>query len=135
VKRTEHGVRELWLHPKHRAVVGAEALDGTVETCLMLDLHGDVQAVNVGQGDRLIRRRLEETASPGRGSAMTKRKQQDTAWAEETGDPRHRLSTLLRVEMDPDGGEHHDVELVPASHEVWKVREIVVDPFNVGGRM
>jgi hypothetical protein len=83
----------------------------------MLDLHGDVQAVNVGQGDRLIRRRLEETASPGRGSAMTKRKQQDTAWAEETSDPRHRLPTFLRVEMYPDGREHGDVESVASRHD------------------
>ena len=91
--------------------------------------------MDAGQGDRLIRRRLKEEASAGRGRAMTKRKQQDTAWAEETGDPRHRLPTLLRVEMYPDGREHHDVEPVPASHEAWEVREVVVDPFNVGGRM
>jgi hypothetical protein len=91
--------------------------------------------VGAGQGDRLIRRRLKEEASTGRGSAMTKRKQQDPAWVEETGDPRHRLLTLLRVEMDPNGCEHHDVEPVTASDEAWQVREVIVDPFNVGGRM
>jgi hypothetical protein len=43
---------------------------------------------------------------------MTKRKQQNTAWAEETGYPRHLLVSLLRVEMHPDGREHDDVEAV-----------------------
>jgi hypothetical protein len=41
----------------------------------MFHLHGDVQAVGAGQGDRLIRRRLKEAASAGRGRAMTKREQ------------------------------------------------------------
>ena len=50
---------------------------------------------------------------------MTKRKQQRTARAEETGDPRHRLPTFLWVEMYPDSGEHHDVEPVAASHETY----------------
>jgi hypothetical protein len=102
---------------------------------LVCDLQGEVHTVDAGQGDRLIRRRLKKTASARRDRTMTKRKQQDPAWAEETGDPRHRVPTLLRVKMDPDGCEHHDIEPVPASHEAWQVREIVVDPFNVGGWM
>ncbi len=73
--------------------------------------------MDAGQGDRLIRRCLKEAATAGRSRAMTKRKQQRTARAEETGDPRHRLPTFLWVEMYPDSGEHHDVEPVAASHE------------------
>ena len=96
----------------------------------MFDLQGEVQAVDAGQGDRLIRRRLKEEASAGRGRAMTKRKQQDTGY------PRHRLPTLLRVEMYPDGGVSTTTSKpVPASQEAWEVREVVVDPFTVGGRM
>lgn len=98
----------------------------------MFHLHGEAQAVDRGQSDRLIRRRLKEEPSAGRGRAMTKRKQQDTAWAEETGYPPHRLPPLLRVEMDPDGRKHHDVEPVAASPETYEVREGVVNPFNVG---
>ena len=101
----------------------------------MFDLRGEAQAVDAGQGNRLIRRCLKEAATAGRSRAMTKRKQQRTAWAEETGDPRHCLPTLLQVEMDPDGREHHDVEPVAASYETGEVREVVVDPFYMGGRM
>ena len=71
-----------------------------VEIWSAFDLQSEVQAVDAGQGDRLIRRRLKEEASARRGRAMTKRQQQNTTWEEETGDPRHRLPPLLRVEVD-----------------------------------
>ena len=110
-------------------------LSATVEICLMFHFHGDVQAVDAGQGDRLIRRRLKEAASAGRGRAMTKRHQQDPAGTKETGDCRHRLPSLLQVEVCPDGREHDDVEPVTAPRETCQVRKVVLDPFNAGGRM
>ena len=66
---------------------------------------------------------------------MTKRKQEDTAWTKETGDPRHRLPSLLQVEMYPDAREHDDVEPVTAPRETCQVREVVLDPFNAGRRV
>ena len=107
-------------------------LSTSVEVWLVFDLHGQVQAVAPGQGNRLVRRRLKESASSRRGRAMTKGKREDTSRAEEAGYPAHRLTTLLRVEMYPDGRKHHDVESSAACHETVETREGVVDPFNVG---
>jgi hypothetical protein len=61
--------------PRSKSERRPRYLPATVEICSMFDLHGDVQTVDTGQGDRLIRRRLKEAASAGRGRTMTKRKQ------------------------------------------------------------
>src|SRR5262245_8354976 len=101
----------------------------------MFDLHGEAQAMVAGQGDRLIRRRLKEATWSGRGRPMTERDQQHTTRAEETGDPWHCLATLQRVEMDPDGGQHHDIESATTAREACEAGEVVVDPFNVRSRV
>jgi hypothetical protein len=65
----------LRVGPRSKSERRPRYLPATVEICSMFHLHRDVQAVVTGQGDRLIRRRLKEAASAGRGRAMTKRKQ------------------------------------------------------------